>query len=391
VDLLDGRIGIGDIADILVVAALGWSGLIWLRRTRARLALPALAAVGLLFLVARAGGLELTADILRGFFAAFVIVLVVIFQDDLRRLFEQLSTWGLRRQAPTPSTAVADTVARTAGQLAAARTGALLVFPGREPLERHLEGGIELGGRVSEPLLLSLFDASSPGHDGAVLIEGDRVARFAVHLPLSADHAQLGSGGTRHAAGLGIAELTDALAVIVSEERGTISVARDGRLRVLPDAVALGAELRDFHDTMQPAEPAVSRGKALRRHWREGLLALAGSALLWLAMVPGSGLVETERPARIVVENLPPGWELESVDPPEVEVGISGRWRDVLFVGDDDLRVRIDAFLVQLGRRTFDLSLDRVDHPASIEVHSLEPGRVRLQVVERKPESPAPG
>lgn len=389
-DMLDGRIGLDDIVDILVVAAMAWAGLVWLRRTRARLALPALAGVGLLYLAARAGGLTLTAGILQGFFAVFVLVLVVIFQDDLRRLFEQLSTWGLRRQAHLPSTTVADTIARSVARMASDRTGALLVFPGREPLERHLAGGIELGGRVSEPLLLSLFDPGSPGHDGAALIVGDRVTRFAVHLPLSVDHAQLGPGGTRHAAGLGIAELTDALAVVVSEERGTISVGRDGKLRVLPDATALSAELRAFHDAMQPVEPAAARSHVLR-HWREGLLALAGAALLWLLIVPGSGLVEVQRQAKVVVENMPPGWVLDSVEPPTVEVDISGRWRDVFFVSNDDLQVRLDAFLVQLGRRTFDLSLSRVDHPASVEVISLEPARVRLNVSESndtEPQSP---
>lgn len=382
--LLDSGFGPGEVADILVVTVLGWGGLVWLRRTRARFALPALAGVGVLYLVARGTGLELTAGILQGFLAVFVIVLVVIFQDDLRRLFEQLSTWGLRRRPIAPPTGVTDTVARTAGHLAATRTGALLVFPGREPLERHLEGGVELGGRVSEPLLLSLFDPSSPGHDGAVVVEGDRVTRFAVHLPLSADHAQLGPGGTRHAAGLGLAEQTDALTVVVSEERGTISVGRDGRLRVLRDAAELSGELRDFQ-ALGSEEPTASRGRLLRSHWREGLVALAGSTLLWVLLVPGAGVVETHRPARVVVENLPPGWLVEAVEPAEVEVALSGRWRDIFFVDDDDLRVRLDAFLVQLGRRSFELSPSRVDHPPNVEVLWIDPPKVRLQVDKTAP------
>jgi DNA integrity scanning protein DisA with diadenylate cyclase activity len=98
---------------------------------------------------------------------------------------------------------------------------------------------------VSEPLLLSLFDPGSPGHDGTVLLRGSAVERFAVHLPLSADHAALGPGGTRHAAALGLAERCDAICLVVSEERGTVSVARDGQIRTLARPEDLLLELRD--------------------------------------------------------------------------------------------------------------------------------------------------
>ena len=104
-----------------------------------------------------------------------------------------------------------------------------LIAEGKDPIARHVMGGIELGGKISEPILKSIFDPHSPGHDGAVIVEHDQISLFAAHLPLSKDFQQLANVGTRHSAALGLAELSDALCIAVSEERGTISVARAGR------------------------------------------------------------------------------------------------------------------------------------------------------------------
>lgn len=369
-----------DLVDVVLVALILWGGVVWVRRTRARLALIGLAIVGVVYLAARQLGLTLTAWLLQGFFAVFVIVLVVVFQEDLRRLFERIATWGLRRKPAALAPDVADVLVRTVARLASTRTGALLVVPGREPIERHIDGGIELGARISEPLLLSLFDASSPGHDGAVIVEGNRATRFAVHLPLSSDHRQLGPGGTRHAAALGLAELSDALCIVVSEERGTVSVAHGGRIRVLREPQALLGEIRRFLEEIAPPEGERSRLRGTLGYWREGLAAVGLAAGLWAMVVPGSEFVEVERPAPVVVQNLPAGFELERIQPESVTVTLSGQRRDLYFADPNRLHVRVDALLVQLGRRTFQISEDQVEHPENLSVVGVEPTSVKLFV-----------
>ncbi len=369
------------LADLMVVALLFWALVLWVRRTRARLALAGLAIVGGVYLLARELDLRLTAWILQGFFAVFVIVLVVVFQEDLRRLFEQIAVWGLRRQTPPAPPQALDILARTVARLAATRTGALLVLPGREPLDRHVEGGILLDGRLSEPLLLSLFDPHSPGHDGAVVVGGDRVMRFALHLPLSSDRAQLAATGTRHAAGLGLAERTDALCVVVSEERGSVSVAREGRLRRLRRPEDLAGELRRFQtETAVPAADVASVWRRLVTGWREALAAVVAAAGVWVLVVPGSTVTEVERTALVRVENLPEGFVLDAVEPSEVQVVLSGRRRDLVFRDRAALSVPIDALLVKLGRRTFDVEPERVRRPPGLTVVAVEPTRVRVSV-----------
>jgi len=371
-------LGLGDLVDVLVVAALVWLALRYLRRTRAGPALLGLAMLGGVYLVANWFSLELTAALFQAFFAVLVLVMVVVFQDDLRRFFEQIGALGSRRRnhderAPDSL----DVVARAVARLAASHTGALIVIAGREPMERHLEGGIALAGRLSEPLLLSLFDTSSPGHDGAVILRGALVERFATHLPLSADHAQLGSVGTRHAAALGLSERCDAVCIVVSEERGSVSIARDGRLLQLARPEDLFAALADLREP-EPGARAPWRDALA---WREAGVALAIALALWLVFVPGSREVEVTLPARVVVERLPNEYRLDKVSPEEVKVTLSGRRRDLL-LARGALEARIDALLVKLGRRSFEISPDEVSRPAGVQVVEIAPARVRLTVVD---------
>jgi uncharacterized protein (TIGR00159 family) len=376
---------ITDLIDVVIVAALLWAALSFVRRARARIALAGVAIAAGLYLLARQLELQMTVWILQGFFAVLVLVLVVVFQEDLRRLFEQIAVWGLRRKTDAAPPDVVDALVGAVRQLAAERTGALVVIPGREPIDRHVAGGIPLGGRLSEPLLLSLFDKHSPGHDGAVVLEGDRVSRFALHLPLSTDAVQIGGGGTRHAAALGLAERSDALCIVVSEERGIVSVARDGRLARLSGPEALVGELRRFLAERGPStRDRVTRLRGAAARWPEALLALAASGGLWLLLVPGSTVSEFERSVPVVVENLPAGFELESVDPPEVQVVFRGPRRSVYLVGTKaKTEAHVDALLAQLGRRTFEIGPDQVRHPEPwVPVH-VEPGRIKLSIVAR--------
>jgi len=377
-------VGLGDLADVLVVAVLVWLALRYLRSTRARPALLGLLMLGGVYLVARWLDLELTAALFQAFFAVLVLILVVVFQEDLRRLFERLGALGRRNHEQAAPDAL-DVVARAVARMSASHTGALIVLAGREPLDRHLEGGIPLSGRLSEPLLLSLFDTSSPGHDGAVVLHGGIVESFAAHLPLSADHEQLRSVGTRHAAALGLAERCDAVCIVVSEERGVVSVARDGTLRQLRRPEDLISELRDLREA-EPGRRALWRDPA---SWREAGVALAIALVLWLVVVPGSQEGEITLPAQVVVERLPKEFRLEALEPEQVQVTLAGRRRDLLLARQTDVVARIDALLVKLGRRNFELEPDSVSRPAGVDVVRISPGRVKLSVVEepRAPEA----
>lgn len=372
-----------DVIDIAIVAGLCWVLITWVREARARVAVGGVVAVGLLFWASSFFDLRLTANLLQLFFTVAALILVVLFQDDLRRFFEGITLWVVRNTTPRPSGDLIDALGSLCFSLAKDRIGALFVFPGREPLERLLDGGHFLDGRVSEELLRSLLDPRTPGHDGAILIRGGQLARFGVHLPLSTEWSQLGAGGTRHAAALGLAERSDAFCIVISEERGEVSVAWKGHLERVLDPARLRDRVDDFLNRTAKRRRENwldSRLVLAREHWKEGVVALAIASVLWLHTVPGSVLERSSKAIPIVVDNLPEGYRLASIDPPSVDVEFEGLRRDLIMVDPNQFNVRVNGVLVDQGRRTFAIKMEQIEHPPELRVVGLDQIKVKLKV-----------
>jgi uncharacterized protein (TIGR00159 family) len=371
-----------DMFDIVLVTTLLYTALALIRRTKAAFVAIGILIVGALYIIARALDLRLTAWIFQGFFAVFLLVIIVVFQEELRQLFERIALWSLgRRDVALSQADTTDVVVQCLAELARDSIGALIVIPGVQPIHRHIRGGIELNGKLSIPLLRSIFDTNSPGHDGAVIVENDRISTFATHLPLSKDFAQLSRVGTRHSAALGLTERTDALCLVVSEERGQISVARDAQLRALGSSQELGAVVHEFLEQKGPAG-----------HFRHGLTQLlrenslqkgivfALVVALWYVLVPGSRRVELSYTVPVVVHNLPTEFALDAVEPPTVRATLAGLRRTFYLFKPEGLEVTIDASLAKLGRRTFRLSADNLEFPKDLVLRDFEPSQVKLSL-----------
>jgi DNA integrity scanning protein DisA with diadenylate cyclase activity len=169
--------------------------------------------------------------------------------------------------------------------LAKKRRGALIVLPGNQSLERVLEGGTLLNGKISEPLLLSIFDPKTIGHDGAVIIEGEMVKKFMVHLPLADMNKTYPGIGTRHRAGLGLAERTDAMTIIVSEERGTITIARNNELHIVANSDKLKEEIRKFIGDENHGKQENKFLSFIRSDTKDKVFVLLISIFLWYLIV----------------------------------------------------------------------------------------------------------
>lgn len=363
-----------------VVSVILYVAIIWIRRARARRALLGLAAFSAAYFLARQIGLKLTERIFQGFFAIILIAIVVIFQPELRRLFERLTVWGLGRgKTQNVPDDLPEVLARIAFRLAERRFGAIIIAPGRDILDRHLEGGVALDGSLSDAVLLSLFDPSTEGHDGAVILEGSRIARFSVHLPLSRNFEQIGSHGTRHAAAIGLSERTDAFCLVVSEERGKVSVARYGELReVTRDE--LSRSLRAFLGDLDPSRLAKKgRFGFLRKNLAEKALAVTLAAVAWLSFTARANVVQRIYQVPVVVENLPQGYTLESFSPNAVDVVLSGLDQDFELLDASTLMVRLDAYAVGDGRRAFQINEQGLRHPGSLTVVDIRPTSVRIR------------
>ncbi len=229
---------LADVLDIIIITFLVYWLIILLKNSRYFFVFSGLLTLAAVYFLAVFFDLRLTFSVLQSFFGILILGMVIIFQEELRRFFELIAFWGggwkSKKMLNTSSTLV-DDIVNVCERLAKQKIGLIIVIRGRETLVRHLQGGYHLNGEVSEAILQSIFDPSSPGHDGAVIIEGDKIVRFGVHLPPSQDLGQIGKFGTRHSAALGISDISDALAIVVSEERGVISVARSGHLKPVED------------------------------------------------------------------------------------------------------------------------------------------------------------
>lgn len=194
-------------------------------------------------------GLTAFRWLVRSSLPAILVALPVIFQPELRRLLERLgrTTPFLARQVEIgPVDELIDTLVTATLRLSTLRYGAIIVLEGTVGLEEYVETGVRIDGLVSERLLLAIFYPNAALHDGAVIIRGNRIVAAACVLPLSPRPLEAHLG-TRHRAGLGITEHGDALAIIVSEETGTISVARYGRLVRRLDDKRLRRVLQNFY------------------------------------------------------------------------------------------------------------------------------------------------
>jgi diadenylate cyclase len=231
-------------------------------------------------------------------------------------------------------------------------------------------------------MLKSIFDPNSPGHDGAVIVEQDRVTRFAAHLPLSKNLRQLARVGTRHSAALGLAELADALCLVVSEERGTVSIARDGRLRKLENMQELGTVIQDFLQEKFPSHHKDHRFSLqfFRENWIEKAVAVALAISFWYLFVPGSKTVEISYNVPVVVENVPSDLRVEDIRPKEIKATFSGPRRAFYLFDAKKIKVTLDVSLAELGRRTFNISEQNIRYPKDLTLQDLSPSTVKLSV-----------
>ncbi|MBU6375196.1 MAG: diadenylate cyclase CdaA [Bdellovibrionales bacterium] len=220
-----------DLLDITIVAFLVYRLVLLIKGTRAMQMLTGLGILGIGFFVSSTFELFTTHWVLSYFFDYLILIVVVLFQDDLRKALTHVGKNPFFASTSSEEErAMVDEVARAASQLAHDRVGALIVIERETGLKNFLDTGSRIEARVNSELLYSIFNNASPLHDGAVIITNSKIAAAGCFLPLSKDPNIDKRFGTRHRAALGITEDTDAIVVLVSEEAGEAHLVKNGRL-----------------------------------------------------------------------------------------------------------------------------------------------------------------
>jgi diadenylate cyclase len=234
-----------DLVDIAIVTYLIYRGLLLVRGTRAQPMLWGLTVVVLLYFVSRQLGLLTLGWVLAQLLSSIILVVVVIFQDEIRRGLTKVGLQPIFRGAGRQYfDKVIEDLTLVASRLSEDRIGALIVVQREVGLDDFLEDAVLLDAQLNRKLLYGIFVKDSPLHDGAVIIEGERIKAANAVLPLSFDPDLDPNLGTRHRAALGLSERSDAVVVVVSEETGSISLIRDGKITRNLDAAMLREQLQ---------------------------------------------------------------------------------------------------------------------------------------------------
>jgi len=224
------HVSVVTVIDILLVAIVIYEFLVIIKGTRAALMLIGVAALALAFYFARIGELTTLNWLISTLLPYAVFALIVVFQSEIRQALARLGRKLTFRTSSFSEADAYDDIVLAANLFSQNQTGALIVIEREVGLRTYIESGVPLEARLSYDLLATIFRPSAPLHDGAVIVQKDRIAAAACFLPLSMNPVLSTQLGTRHRAGIGITEETDAIAVIVSEETGAISLAVAGKI-----------------------------------------------------------------------------------------------------------------------------------------------------------------
>jgi diadenylate cyclase len=377
-----------DAADVLVLTFLFSRAYLLLRRTVAIQIAFVLVTLLATSWVASHLGLILTSYLLSTVSAVGAIVIVVVFQHEIRRGLGRVSPlrWLTVRQVDKVTDDVPVMVAEAAFALAARGKGALMVLARRDWLGEQITAGIPIDSRLSSPLLQAIFTASSSLHDGAVLIKGGRLVLAGVILPLAADTGNP-EHGTRHRAAAGLARLSDAVVVCVSEEQGTVCLAHDQQIDELRDANQLRGVLDQMGLGRRPEVAQPRRGAARLGGLPAHLAIFAGVLVAWGAVA----LDRSHAVGRVVPLEIRGVSDRWLFDPPRynsVAIELRGSQRELSLIEPDAVSAFVDLSGASAGPRVFRV---QTTAPAGIEVVSTTPSTVLLLIRPRSPPAPTPG
>ncbi len=229
-----------DVAEIIILSFIIYQIMNWIKSTRAWNLLKGFSVVLVLLAVAAFFHMSTILWIAENFFSLGITAVIIVFQPELRRALEQLGEKNIltsivpfdssRKEEEGMTDRTVSELIRSCFEMGKARTGALIVMELSVSLQEYDRTGISVDALVSSQLLLNIFEKNTPLHDGAVILAGNRIRSATCYLPLS-DNMKLSKAlGTRHRAAVGISEVSDSITIIVSEETGSVSLAKGGRL-----------------------------------------------------------------------------------------------------------------------------------------------------------------
>lgn len=375
-------IRIQDLADILIMTFLLYHLYSWFRRTRAMQVLLGLGVVTLIYFATRFLGLYMTSWILQELGTVLIFLVIVVFQAEIRQTLYRFSLLrhflgGQQGQQRSQFQEIAETLFR----FAETRTGAILVFKRSESLSDLMLNGVRLDCEISPQILESIFTDGAPLHDGAALVRDGRIALASCHLPLSANADLPQYLGTRHRAALGLSERTDAVVVVVSEERGEVSLAVAGELRRVSTQDELVAALEELISPVREA-PRLSLRQRLFSNLAPKAAILLIVTAFWALVSMHQGQITTAS-APVRLHGLSDELVLVRIAPEELDVQLKSFSSLTPPPEKLDITADIDLSGIREGQATISIRNSDFKLPSGMVIAGFNPRTIKI-VTERK-------
>jgi uncharacterized protein (TIGR00159 family) len=372
------------IVDFVFLASAIYLLLRWGREARTLRIILGILILGVGSLLARQLGLLITSWVLTAANVVAVAAFLVVFQSEFRRAVRRLDIlipgWSRRvGGAASELRAISD----AAFSLAGARRGALIVLARRDPLTGLISGGVPLGGEISTEILEAIFRKVSPVHDGAAIVEDTRIARVGAVLPLT-ERDDLPSGyGTRHRAAIGLSERCDAIVIVVSEERGEVTLIHEGHTVRPPKANDLFVKLQDLESPSPPWDSTQRRPAILTSGLGFAAAAVGLAALVWLVpLLAGESSVRTVT-VPIEYRNVPDDLEISGASATTIQAQLrAGAWAfDTISFAT--LVARFDLGGAREGVRRIVVDPRALNLPPGISVERMSPQELTVNLLRR--------
>lgn len=366
-----------DVVDILINSYILFRLYVLFRNTNAFRILVGIASLWIIQEMAASIGLILTSWALQGITAAAAVIIVVVFRNEIRSALQvrNLRTflWGApAAEAATPLEVIAEAV----HQMGRKRIGALLVFPGKEDLREVVHGGLRWDGAVSQEMIISIFWPQNPVHDGAILIQGDRIVEVGVLLPLSQRKDLPTYYGTRHRAAAGLAERSDALVVVVSEERGRITVAKDQWIKPITQTDELIHLLRRQFDAVEP----VDGGERRRDQWQLVTAAVLSFLIMtgvWFGFTRSRNtIIALDAPIEFV--SRPTNFEILKTSVNQVHLQLNGSAALIKSLRSEQVSVQVDLSRSATGINKLPITQSQIRLPPGVFLSKVDPELVEV-------------
>ena len=375
-------IRIQDIADILIMTFLLYQLYSWFRGTRAIQVLIGLGVVTLIYFATRFLDLYMTSWVLQELGTVLIILIIVVFQNEIRQALYRFSLLRhiLDSSQETQHGQFQD-IAETLFRMAAKRTGALLVFQGNESLHDLMTNGVTINSDISPQMLESLFYNGAPFHDGAALISDGKIEKAACHLPLSVSTDVPHHLGTRHRAALGLSERSDAVVVVISEERGEVTLVHSGVFKPMSTPTELIMALDGLLKYDQEKPRTTLRTRVFSHILPKAFL-LLGVCVFWALITTRQGQITTVAvPVRL--HGIPDRLVLLSTTPEEVTVQVKAMSSLAPPPSKLDLMADIDASGISEGSSTVRVNHTAISTPSGMTIASISPPNIRISTEQK--------